>query len=183
VSGAALWRAEAMLRHDRRRGLRELERVFASGTAPERLEGPLPGRLVAMTFGPGLDFVFESIARLFMPWTGKAFDPEAKEGRNHVVRSARPFIRVVWPRYRDLRSDGAGGYTAFRFDTSVGPSAVVPGMSVLRIDYDDPSTPWPVRLVLDELVDVGDGEHLGQALMRRRAGFRRLAWFALQTPG
>jgi hypothetical protein len=181
VSGAALWRAEAMLRHDRRAALAELERVFASGEAPKRLEGRLPGRLVAMTFGPGFDFVFESIARLYMPWTGKAFDPEAKEGRNGLVRSAGPLIRLAWPRYRDLRPDDDGGYTAFRFDTSVGPSAVVPGMSVFRIDYDDPSTPWPVRLVLDELVDVGDGQHLGQALMRGRRGFRRVAWFALQT--
>lgn len=180
MSGAELRRAEAMLRQDRRRALAELERVFASGSAPERLEGPLDGRLLAMTLGFGLDFVFESIASLYMPWTGKAFEPDAKQGRNRFVRSARPFIRILWPWYRDLRPDD-GGFTAFRFDTSVGPSATFPGVSVLRIDYDDPTTPWPVRLVLDELVEVGDGQYLGQALMRWRGRFRRVTWFSLQT--
>lgn len=184
MSGAAsLWRAEAMLRQDRRAGLRELERCFGRGSAPEGLDGPLEGRLVATTFGFGLDLVFEWIARLYMPWTGKAFDPEAKEGRNRFVPSARPFIRVTWPGYRDLRPAEDGGFTAFRFDTSVGPSATSPDLTVLRIDYASPQSPWPVRLVLDELIAVGDGQHLGQALMRRRGRFRRVAWFALQAHG
>lgn len=179
MSGAAeLWRAEATLRHDRRVALGGLERCFADGSSPEGLDGPLDGRLVATTFGFGLDLVFESLARLYMPWTGKAFDPAAKEGRNRFVRSARPFVRVVWPGYRDLVAADDGGFTAFRFDTSVGPSATAPDVNVLRIEY--ASNPWPVRLVLDELVDVGEGQHLGQALMRWRGGLRRVAWFALE---
>lgn len=176
---AALWRAEAMLRHDRRVALRELERCFAAGSVPEGLDGPLDGRLVATTFGFGLDLVFESIARVYMPWRGKTFDPSAREGRNRFVQSARPWVRLVWPAYRDLRPDDSAGFTSFRFDTSVGPSATAPEVSVLRLDY--ASCPWPVRLVLDELVDVGEGRHLGQALMRWRGRFRRVAWFSLQT--
>lgn len=182
MSGAAaLRRAEATLRHDRPRALQELERRFADGRVPEGLDGPMDGRLVATTFGFGLDLVFETIARLYMPWTGKAFDLDGKEGRNRFARSARPFIRAMWPRYRDLIPGDDGGFTAFRFDTGVGPSAITPDVSVLRIDYAHPGSPWPVRLVLDELVAVGDGQHLGQALMRWRGRFHRVAWFALQT--
>ena len=179
---SALWRAEAMLRHDRGWALRELERCFASGSAPGGLEGPLDGRVVTGTFGWGLDPVLEASTRLWLPWTGKAFDVSASEGRNRFVHASRPFFRVLWPGYRDLQDDGIGGdFTAFRFDTRAGDSVTVPGLPVLKIDYDHPDSPWPVRLILDELVHVGEGQHLGQALLRIRGGFRRVAWFALAS--
>jgi hypothetical protein len=174
-----LWRAEAMLRHDRRGALAELERCFVSAEASGGLEGPLDGRLVTGTLGYGLDVVLEGMSRLWMPWKGKAFEAEAKQGRNRFAGGARPMFRVLWPGYGDLLEDGSGGFTAFPFDTGVGESVTAPGLSVLKIDYDHPASPWPVRLILDELVHVGHGEHLGQALMRRRDGFRRVAWFAL----
>ena len=176
-----IWRAEAMLRHDRRRALAELERCFASGALPGRLEGPLAGRLVTGTFGYGLDAVLEGVTRLWMPWMGKAFAPASETGRNRFVGSSRPFVRLLWPR-ADVRADAAGtGYTTFLFDTSVGES-VTTGLPVLKIDYDHPASPWPIRLILDELVYVGAGQHLGQALMRTNAGYRRVAWFALASP-
>jgi hypothetical protein len=177
LSATDLWRAEASLRYHRRDALDELERVFTAGSVPERLDGRLDGRLIATTFGYGLDAVFESIARLYLPWMGKSFDADAKQGRNHFVRSARPFVRSFWPGYRDVATE-PNGFSSFAFDTSIGPSATDPSVSALRIDYAGTS-PWPVRLVLDELVDVGDGQHLGQALMRWRGGYRRVAWFAL----
>lgn len=182
MSAADLWRAESRLRHARRGGLADLERCFAAGSAPEGLEGPLDGRLVTTTLGYGLDLPFEVIGRAYLPWKGKAFRPEASEGRNRFEPSSRPFFRVLWPGYRDLVPAADGGFTAFRFATTVGPSVTAPAVPVLRIDYDHPGSPWPVRLILDELVHVGDGQHLGQALMRWRGRFRRVAWFALELP-
>jgi hypothetical protein len=177
-----LWRAEAMLRHDRRSALAELERCFVTGGAPEGLDGPLDGRLVTGTLGSGLDVLMEAMSRLWMPWRGKAFEAEAKQGRNRFAGGARAMFRLLWPGYRDLLEDGSGGFTAFRFDTGVGESVTAPGLSVLKIDYDHPASPWPIRLILDELVHIGDGQHLGQALVRWRGGFRRVAWFALERP-
>jgi hypothetical protein len=183
-TATVLRRAEATLRHDRQRALVELERVFAAGAAPEALSGPLRGRLVSGAVGHGIDAVLDGATRLAMPWRGKAFDPELKEGRNLFVGWSRPFFRVLWPGYRDFEPGGLRDFTAFRFETSVGGSVTHPGLEVLRIDYDHPASPWPVRTILDELVHVGDGQHLGQALMRRRnGGFRRVAWFALALPG
>ena len=176
-----LWRAEAILRHDRRRALVELEASFRDGEAPQALEGPLDGRLVTGTLDHGLDAVLEGGTRLWMPWRGKSFDPVMKQGRNRLIEGAQPFFRLLWPGYDDLEPDGSDAFTAFRFDTSVGESVTAPGLAVLKIDYDHPESPWPIRLILDELVHVGDGQHLGQALMRRSNGFRRVAWFALQT--
>ena len=179
---ARLWRAESMLRHDRRRALDEFEECFRDGEAPESLEGSLDGRPVTGTLGYGLDAVLEGATRLWLPWRGKAFDPAMKQGRNRFVDSARPFFRLLWPGYDDLQPEGPGAFTAFRFDTSLGESVTAPGLAALRIAYDHPDSPWPIRLILDELVHVGDGQHLGQALMRRSGGFRRVAWFALQVP-
>jgi hypothetical protein len=180
TGAAALWRAEATLRHDRRRGLAALERSFASGGAPTRLDGPMAGRLVAVTIAPVLDQVMEGWSRLYMPWTGKTFDATGSAGQNRFVGSARPWFRLYWPSYRDLAPDGSGGFTAFRFETSVGPSRSVPALEVLRLDYRLPESPWLVRDVLDELVEVGDGQHLGQALLWWRGRLRRAAWFALE---
>jgi hypothetical protein len=89
---------------------------------------------------------------------------------------------VLWPGYDDFVPESDRGFTAFRFATTVGPSVTDPSVSVLKIDYDHPDSPWPVRLILDELVLVGDGQHLGQALMRWGGRFRRVAWFALEVP-
>lgn len=180
TDASRLWRAESLLRYDRRRALSELETCFREGEAPDALDGPLDGRLVAGTLGYGLDVILEGATRLWMPWTGKAFDAEMKEGRNRFVGAAQPFFRLLWPGYHDLAPDGSDGFTAFRFDTSVGESVNTPGHPVLKIDYDHPESPWPIRLILDELAHVGDGQHLGQALMRRGGGFRRVAWFALE---
>jgi hypothetical protein len=180
AGAAALWRAEAMLRYDRRGGLAALERRFASGGAPSGLDGPMDGRLVAVTLAPVLDQVMEAWSRVYLPWSGKTFDAGTSSGRNRFARSARPWFRLYWPTYRDLEPDGTGGFTSFRFETSVGPSETTSARQVLRLDYRNPSSPWPVRLVLDELVDVGEGQLLGQALVWWQGRFRRAAWFALE---
>jgi hypothetical protein len=181
-STADLWRAESRLRRERRAALDDLERSFAAGAAAEDLEGALDGRLVTTTLGYGLDLVVEVLARAYLPWKGKAFSPSDAQGRNRFAASSRPFFRL-WPGYRDLVPEGDGEFTAFRFATTVGPSVTDPSVSVLKIDYDHPDSPWPVRLILDELVHVGDGQHLGQALMRWGGRYRRVAWFALEPPG
>jgi hypothetical protein len=80
--------------------------------------------------------------------------------------------------------DQPHGYAgAFRFLTSTGPSAFVPGVEVLRIDYRDvPENPrWPVRRILDELVMIEHGRYLGQALLEYRGQLRRAAWFCLEA--
>lgn len=57
----------------------------------------------------------------------------------------------------------------------------MPGTAVLRIDYDLEENPaWPVRLVLDEVVEVEPGLLLGQALLEVRRRWRRAAWFCLE---
>jgi hypothetical protein len=180
---ADYWHAVAMLRFDRPLGLSELDDCFVAGSPAEGLVGHRRGRMVATTCGYGLDGAFEALARLWMPWRGKTFSRQAAEGVNLFTAGGRRAIRLAFPRYRGL-GDDESGTSAFGFVTSIGPSVTHPGLTVLRLDYravaENP--PFPVRRVLDELVQVGGGLFLGQALMWWGGRLRRVAWFSLEDP-
>ena len=179
---ADYWHAVAMLRLDRPLGLNELGACFAAGKPVEGLVGFRRGRLIASTLGYGLDGVFETLARVWMPWLGKSFSREAAEGINLFTAGGRRAIRVSFPRYEGS-ADDVVGTSAFRFVTSIGPSAIHPTASVLRLDYrgvsENPA--FPVRRVLDELVQVEPGLFLGQALMVWGGKLQRVAWFSLEA--
>lgn len=179
---ADYWHAVAMLRLDRPLGLGELESCFTDGTPAEGLVGSRKGRLLATTVGYGLDGAFEGLGRLWMPWRGKHFSRSAAEGVNLFTRGGRRAIRTAFPRYGGLEDDEQGA-SAFRFVTSVGPSVTHPGRTVLRLDYRNVTgnPAFPVRRVVDELVQLDEGLFLGQALMARGGKLRRVAWFSLES--
>lgn len=175
------WRAVATLGEDRVHALTELERCFNDGELPEVPNGPLRGRLLTTTMGAGIDPVFMAITRLWMPWKGKTIDREAKRGRNLFASSWRPVERVLWRRYEDVVPEGPGRLSTFAFTVWTGPAETAPQTEVLKIDYDHPDSPaFLIRRVLDEVVHVGGGVLLGQALMRWRGARRRAAWFQLE---
>ncbi len=173
--------AVALLRRDRPGGLDELEACFAAGAVPGALEGAYAGRLLAVTMGTLRDVAAEGLARRWLPWLGKTFAAADGDGRNLLTPGGARAVRLTLPGYRGLRRESSQRWSGFCFTTSVGESAVVPGVDVLRIDYRDiaENPAWPVRRVLDELVEIEDGSYLGQALVHWRGGLRRAAWFGL----
>lgn len=181
IPGRRYARAVALLGQDRTSGLAELEACFAAGAVPGPLEGAYAGRLLATTMGPLRDAAAEGLARRWLPWLGKTFAAAEGDGRNLLTPGGARAVRVTLPLYRGLRPETGGRWSGFPFATSVGESAVVPGVEVLRIDYRDiaENPAWPVRRVLDELVEIEDGSYLGQALVHWRGRLRRAAWFAL----
>jgi hypothetical protein len=173
-------RAAAELSVRRAESLRSLEECFSGGTPTGAVDGSLRGRLLATTFGWGLDGPLEALARLWMPWRGKAFESSAKRGENVFASGARLPIRLLWPGYRAVRDVG-DGIRAFRFATWTGPSARGPGVDVTKIDYDVLESPrLLIRRILDEIVRIDDGVYLGQALVRRAGKYDRVAWFSLE---
>lgn len=179
------YRAAADLPHDRRAALADLEGCFRDGEPPGAIHGATRGRVVTTTFGWGLDLLIAGLSRLWMPWRGKSFDPEAKEGRNLFSSNFLPVLRLLWPGYDLDRPDEPGRMSAFPFTTWEGASTFTPGGSdVMKIDYEHPQSPWLIRDILDELVRIDDGLFLGQALLRVRGSRRRVAWFELRSaPG
>lgn len=173
------WRAVATLPADRKLALSELTSCFREGTAPDGLDGPKRGRLLATTLGVGKDLLAEGMARLWMPWRGKTFG--AGEGRNLFDAAVRYPCRLLFPKYTDFQTAGPGAVSAFAFRTRVAASALEPDTKVFDIDYDHEGSPdFLVRDVLDELVAIDDGLYLGQALLRWKGEYRRAAWFQLQ---
>jgi hypothetical protein len=160
----------------------ELEGMFARGVPPEPpLDGRYDGALLHLTLGPGGDLLFGALFRLWMPWLGKRFDAEAASGENVFDMSAyRAGERLTPAAYRAWWPEDVSSYRALRFRTSVTPGRLDPGVEVLRIDYDLPENPPPLRRIVDELVAVQAGVYLGQAILRRGDGGRRLAWFTLE---
>lgn len=175
-------RALADLPHDRVAALAELEASFRAAGTPPTFEGSTRGRLLTTTIGYGLDAITGGLARLWMPWKGKAFDPEAKDGRNLFTTGFRQVQRLLWPGYDIDEPEGDRRYSTFPFTTWEGPSAFTPGgADVLKIDYEHPQSPWLIRDILDELVQIEGGLYLGQALLRVRGRLHRVAWFELRT--
>jgi hypothetical protein len=161
----------------------ELEGLFARGIPPDPpLDGRYDGALLHMTLGPGVGMLFERIADLWLPWLGKRFDAPAQTGENVFDMSAyRTGERLTPAAYRAWWPEDVSSYRALRFRTSPQSGLLDPGVEVLRIDYDLAANAPPFRRILDELVEVEPGVYLGQALLRRRGGHRRLAWFTLEA--
>jgi hypothetical protein len=176
------FRALADLPHDRAAALAELEACFLAAEIPQAIDGATRGRLLTTTLGYGLDSITGGLARLWMPWAGKVFDPEAKEGRNLFTPGFRPVLRMLWPGYDIERPEGDRRFSAFPFTTWEGPSAFTTGgPDVLKIDYEHPQSPWLIRDILDELVRIGEGLFLGQALLRVKGRLHRVGWFELRS--
>lgn len=175
------WHAVAMLRLDRPLGLAEVQTCFAGGKAAEGLVGFRRARSIATTCGYGLDSPFEAMARMWMPWRGKSFSRQAAEGVNLFTVGGRRAIRTAFPRYRGL-GDDEEGTSAFRFLTSIAPSVSHPGVTVLRLDYrgvpENPS--FPMRRMVEELVQIDHGLYLGQTLITWGGRPHRVAWFSLE---
>ncbi len=172
------WRAIATLPVSRRQALNEIESCFRHGTAPTALAGPLKGRLLTTTVGKGVDQLAMGMSRIWMPWKGKTFS--IGEGRNLFDNAFKAVLRVGFRGYDDVKTEEDGRISTFPFVTRMAPSELEPELKVLDIDYDHAASPGRlVRDVLDELVEIGEGLYLGQALLRWKGKRRRVAWFQL----
>ena len=169
-------------------GQAALERLFRNGrfpTSPPR--GRARGTFITTTLDPSLDRAIAALTSLTMPWLGKAFDPAAGRGENVFAPGPAWYAaallglvpRLGWP----IGRDEAGRLRGFQFVTERGVGRVDPGTEVLRIVYDHPDAPnpFPVRRVLDEVVEVEPGLLLGKAHLRVWGDrWRQVAFFALR---
>ena len=155
--------------------------MFRSGRAPDPLpEGMLRGALVTTSvWGPADSFV-RRVARMWMPWLGKSFDPAALQGVNVLTISARGPMRVLWPSYEPEKETGSQ-LEAFPFRNRIAPGELDPGVDVLKIDYNFEANPQLIiRRILDELVEVDEGFYLGKILFRRKGAWVPIGFFTLE---
>lgn len=153
--------AEALLSMSRS----EIEETYRAGAIPdslEALEGSARG-YVPVVIGLHREPVASLIRRLAhadgFPWLGKRFEsagPDRAEGANE--------LRVV------------GDFALF--SSSIEPSAL-DGAPCVRIDYDRPENPLPIRRIRDEIREVAPGLFLGPAMIEAFGRSVPVLYFAL----
>jgi hypothetical protein len=175
-------RAARSIGKDRRQSIATLNAIFAQGMAPAQpLSGDYRGELLTTTVWTPLDAFARLMSKLYFPWLGKRFDPEASTGDNIFLPSARFAGHLVWPLYFGYKPYRDGFYTGFTFATFTGPGVQDPGLTTLKLDYDHPDNPgFLVQTVLDEVVQITHNYYLGKAFLWRSEGFRLAAFFALR---
>lgn len=177
--------AQILLKKQRAQGLAALNSLFRSGTVPSPLpSGRYAGKFIAINIVPGLTQATELLAKLWMPWLGKSFQPANQRGDNILTQASYPLARIFAPLYRDYAADQKGTYRAFAFHTYLAPGLLDTDRVVLKIDYNLEKNPsLTVRRVLDELVELGDDFYLGKAYVRwgwrPGQGWRTFAYFTL----
>ncbi|HEY2369467.1 MAG TPA: hypothetical protein VGH87_23880 [Polyangiaceae bacterium] len=162
---------------------RELREIYEGGTVPESLDvldGDLVGRMLAVRKldhgGPLRGIAALSRATAF-PWEGKSF-------RHDNETTGTGINRVKLP---------GGTRKMFPFATRVGPS-IVDDRETIILDYDQPENPKAIRLIHDEIREVGGSAKrdaaegnapklfLGPAALVRRFGRPTIVlWFALDA--
>jgi hypothetical protein len=160
-----------------------LDELFTLGDATP-MEGPTDGILVAFFVTPVIDsFVMALMGpgRATMPWMGKTFDPETGTGVNRFKDWFPPISRIVFPRYGGQRKQD-GESVLFDMDNGIIPDPLDPGHAVWKIEYKDEEkgNPFFVKDVLDCLVEIVPGAHLGRIEHEGRSGFKNLGYFALK---
>lgn len=122
--------ARELVRNDRAKGLSALNNLFRSGSVPEPAPaGRYRGEMLAIDLA-----LFQWLANLWMPWTGKIFDPSHRRGDNVFTKDSYLLARLFNPLYRGFVADGPHTYRAFAFRTFAAPGLFDPDRVVLKID-------------------------------------------------
>ncbi len=155
--------------------------LIARGEEPQHLDGPTQGEMLGRLGGTAqvrlagrLQHVGESLG---MGWRGKTFDGPST-GFNRLTRRSVLPMRIISLGYRCMPLDDSE-VMAFRFHHSIEESAVVPGLQVRSIRYDDPefANPMVLHRTRDEVAQLAPGCFLGQALMREAGVWNRIGFF------
>lgn len=175
--------AQAHFQQNREEGIAVLNGLFQKGSAPATpLDGRCAGGLVALNIEPGLTQLAEAITNMWLPWRGKRFDAVTHAGDNIFDRDSFALAHVIWPGYHHFEEDTPTTYRAFAFRTSIDKGMFDPNLDVLKLDYDTPENPGKdVRRILDEVVELPNGELLGKAHLHFYWGeWKTVAFFSLK---
>ncbi len=161
----------------------ELREIYKGGTVPESLDvldGDLVGRMLAvrkLDRGSPLRGIAALSRWTSFPWEGKSF-------RHDNETTGTGINRVKLP---------GGTRKLFPFATRVGPS-IVDDRETIILNYDQPENPKAIRLIHDEIREVGGPAQrdaangkapklfLGPAALVRRFGRPTIVlWFALDA--
>lgn len=131
------------------------------------------------------DGFYQGTAHIFFnlqtPWLGKSFDSPNHLGFNIFTQFGAKLLKVLAPFYQKFRKDEANNTEAFNFRTRTEAGLKDPNINVIKLDYDAPENPFPIRIVLDEIVEIAPEQFLGKIHLKVFPGFySTIGYFGLQ---
>jgi hypothetical protein len=106
-----------------------------------------------------------------VPWLGKSFENGEDQGFNIFTPHGASLLKILTPLYKLFRMNNDGNTDAYYFKTSTGRGLKDENTTVFKLDYDSPENPFLIRIILDEMVEVGPEEFLGKVHMKVFPGY------------
>ena len=106
-----------------------------------------------------------------VPWLGKSFERENDLGFNVFTPKGAKLLKLMTPLYDRFRINRDGNTDAYYFKTSTGPGFKDREIETFKLDYDSPENPFLIRIILDEIVELGPDEFLGKVHLKVFPGY------------
>jgi hypothetical protein len=112
------------------------------------------------------DGFYQGTAHIFFdkqtPWLGKSFAALDNLGFNIFMPKGAAWLKILMPLYKKFSPNANGNTDAFYFQTRTGAGLKDKNVRVIKLDYDAPENPFPIRIILDEIVEVAPDRFLGK---------------------
>lgn len=116
-----------------------------------------------------------------VPWLGKSFEAGNNVGFNIFTPRGASLLRVLTPFYKLFRKNAGGNTDAYYFKTSTSAGFRDKGIDTIKLDYASPENPFLIRIILDEIVEIGPQEYLGKVHMKVFPGcYATIGFFGLR---
>ena len=106
-----------------------------------------------------------------VPWLGKSFIAKDNLGFNIFTPTGAGILKILAPFYKRFSKNTEGNTDAFYFQTRAEAGLKDKETSVIKLDYDAPENPFPIRIILDEIVEIAPEQFLGKIHLKVFPGF------------
>ena len=96
------------------------------------------------------------------PWLGKSFVAANNLGFNIFMAKSTWLLKTMMPLYKKFTQNINGDTNAFYFQTRKEAGLKDKETDVIKLDYDAPENPFPIRIILDEIVEIAPEQFLGK---------------------
>jgi len=115
------------------------------------------------------------------PWLGKLFAARDNLGFNIFMPKGAAILRLTMPFYNKFSFNKDGNTNAFCFQTRTAAGLKDKETQVIKPDYDAPENPFPIRIILDEIVEIEPDEFLGKIHLKVFPGcYGTIGYFGLK---
>ena len=106
-----------------------------------------------------------------VPWLGKSFDASQRQGYNIFTPQGASVLKILSPLYKRFSVNPEGNTDAYYFQTNAGAGLKDEETEVFKLNYNSPENPFPIRIILDEMVEVAPDEFLGKVHVKVFPGY------------